>query len=201
MKHKHLNAVAMLIAAVVGGAVIVGCATQESEAGSPDSTVAAEVGGKKITMDEVDAAAKAKNMKPYQALYDARRAALDELVAEKLYEAEAASRGMSKEELIEQEITQKSPAVTDADIEKFFNENKARMGGRSMEQVTGQIREYLVGENRKSATDALVATIKSKNAVRVLLDPPRTEVKVASNDPRKGTKNAAIQIVEFSEFQ
>src|SRR6185295_7043164 len=96
-------------------ALAVGCAAsakdsskgKTAESGSGDATVVATIGGQPITLKEVDEKGQALNLKPYQALYDARKAALDVMVADRLLEAEAKSRGMTKEALVEKEVTSK----------------------------------------------------------------------------------------------
>jgi hypothetical protein len=47
----------------------------------------------------------------------------------------------------------------------------------------------------------LVAGLKEKQAVKILLEPPRSEVRIAEDDPTEGPKDAPIQLVEFSDFQ
>jgi len=68
------------------------------------------------------------NPAPSRRFYDARRGALDALSCERLLAAEASARGVTPEKLREQ-VTG-AAAVTDADIQAFYDQNKARMGGR-----------------------------------------------------------------------
>jgi protein-disulfide isomerase len=169
--------------------------------GEVAANVAAEVGQKKITLDEVDAKAKTMDAKPYQALYEARRLALGELIAEQLLDLEAAARGMTREALVEQEITAKAQPVTDADVEAFYKENQARMRGRTLEDSKGQIQQHLTATRLAEARQSYLDQLEAKAGVRQHLEPPRVEVLVAANDPRKGPADAPIQIVEFSDFQ
>ena len=43
-------------------------------------------------------------------------------------------------------------------------------------------------------------TLRAKSNVRILLDPPRTQVS-ADDDPAQGPANAPVTIIEFSDFQ
>ena len=69
------------------------------------------MGGAPITLAEVDdkaleqPAANFGSVKLSQALYEARRAALDEIVANKLIDAAAKAQGIDRAALIEKEIT------------------------------------------------------------------------------------------------
>ena len=64
-----------------------------------------------------------------QALYEARRTALDEIVANKLMDAAATAQGVDRAALIEKEITSKIPAVSDNDVTNWFQANQARFQG------------------------------------------------------------------------
>lgn len=183
------------------GAVDHGSSDARATTGAAASDVVATVAGETITLAEVDAAAKAQDMQPYQAIYDARAQALDGLIAERLLVVEATSRGISKDELIDTEIRSKIAAVTDADAESFYNENQSRMGGQPFEAMQGQIAAFLAAQRSAEAQGTFLTSLKEKSGVQVTLDPPRVEVLVAANDPAKGPYDAPVVIVEFSDFQ
>lgn len=191
----------LFLAMALAGLAATACAAPVTQAQNDDGEVAAKVGDRTITMEQVDAAARKANLKAYQALYDARRQALDELVSDELFAAEAKSRGITKDELIDQEITKKTPTVASADIEGFYNENRARMRGKSLEEMSGQIRNYLASQGTQQARADFIAKLKQKVAVKISLDPPRADVKVAKNDPAKGPPDAPVLLVEYSDFQ
>jgi len=166
-----------------------------------DSDVAAVVNGKKITTAELDAKALRTNMKLAQSVYDARKKVLDDIIMEKLLESEAKSKGMTPSALLEQRIAAKTRPVSDASVQAYYNTNKGRMRGRTLEQVGGQIRAMLVRQNKASARASVLAELKKNAKVKITLDPPRADVAFASNDPVKGPKDAKVTIVEFSDFQ
>lgn len=172
---------------------------EKPAAGSAE--VAAYVGGEAISMQELDAKIMKTNMKLAQSIYDARRAVVDEIVMEKLLSAEAGTKGIPVADLVKQKIAERLQPVTDADVETFFNGNQNRMGGRPLEQVSGQIKTYLETQRETEAKTALLTELKSKSEVRIVLAVPRAEVEVAANDPSKGAADAKVTIVEFSEFQ
>ena len=66
-----------------------------------DDEVAAQVGDLKITMTDLDDVARAANAQAYQALYDARRQALDQIIEKHLLEKEAGTRGISVSQLLQ----------------------------------------------------------------------------------------------------
>lgn len=165
------------------------------------SPVVAQVGDRKITLAEVDAKGMATRMETYQQLYEARRAAADEIVTDLLIEAEAKSRGLSKDQLVAQEIEAKTLAVTDADVSAWYEANKARVGTQSFDQVKGQIQEFLQNQNRTTARDGFLSQLRAKSSVSIALEAPRVAVAIADDEPSHGPVNAPVQIVTYSEFQ
>lgn len=169
--------------------------------GSNETGVVARVGDRTITLAEVDERALQSNMKAFQELYDARREAIEELVADALLQQEAGSRGISKDDLVAAEIDAKVPEVTQQDVEAFYNQNRARLGGQTLEQIGPQIHAFLVAQNESVARQTFLASLRSKTTVAISLDPPRVPIRVADNERVKGPENAPVTIVEYSDFQ
>jgi hypothetical protein len=172
-----------------------------------DREVVARVGDRTVTLDEVDRkalladAGSFAGMKLLHALYEARRRALDGLVADRLFEIEAETRGLTVEALLQREIAGKVTPVQDAEIEAWYRQNPGRVRGAPLDQVRDPIRKLLEEERQSAAVAALVEAIKKNVAVSIALDPPRQEVVVAANDPTLGPAGAPVQIVEYSDFQ
>jgi hypothetical protein len=182
--------------------------TSAQQARRPSQTdVVATVGSTSITLAEVDDKAlqqQAGNFsgeKLFQALYDARRVALDEIVADKLMEDAAKAQGIDRATLVEKEITSKVGAVTETAIAAWYQANQARVQGASLDQVRQPIRAFLTQERMQGVRDQYVATLKAKTNVRLMLDPPRQAVKMASTSPTRGRADAPIELIEFSDFQ
>jgi hypothetical protein len=91
--------------------------------------------------------------------------------------------------------------VIDEDIKRFYDENKDRAQGRPIEQLSGAIRDFLAGQRQQQARAQLVDDLKKKSPARILLEPPRQTVEVASDDPTMGPPTAAVTLVEFSDYQ
>jgi protein-disulfide isomerase len=178
---------------------------QQQKALAP-SDVVATVGSSNITAAQVDEKALQQptsnfgSMKLSQALYEARRIALDELVASTLIDREAKLRSVDRSALIEQEITSKVSQVTDPEIQQWYDANRNRVQGASLDQVRQPIRQYLTQERMELARQQYLTTLKAKTPVRVMLEPPRQAVS-AANAPAKGPTSAPIELIEFSDFQ
>ena len=197
----------LTLAALLG--VLAACSqTSAQQAKRPAPTEAvATVGGASITLAEVDDKAleqPASNFggaKLSQALYEARRAALDELVAGKLLDEAAKAQGVDRMALIEKEITANVPPVSDADIATWYQANQGRLQGAPLEQVKQPIRAFLIQERMQRIRAQYVDTLKAKTTVRVMLDPPRQKVAMVSSSPSRGPAGAPVEVVDFSDFQ
>jgi hypothetical protein len=177
-------------------------AARSSSGSASDSSVVARVGEREITLKEVDERAMKANMAAFQQLYDVRRQALEELLSDALLEQEAKTRGITKEELEAQEIRSKIREVTPKDVEDFFNQNRARIPPeQTLEQLSGQIREYMAAQNELAARESYLSALRAKANVDVSLDPPRVPITVADGERVKGPKGAPVTIVEYSDFQ
>src|SRR5687768_6043646 len=174
------------------------------QAGGGDA--AARVGDRTITVKELDdrwrAGDPAGHAEATQKLYEGRRNALDEIVAEMLVAEAAKGKGMSPDAYVEAEIARRAKPVTDADVVAFYQSNVSQMQGRTLDSIAPVINRYLQEQQRVTARQALVAELrKGGPALRVMIDAPRHEVTLAAADPAIGSASAPVTIVEFSDFQ
>jgi len=163
--------------------------------------VAARVGSAVITVQEVDAEFLSKNMKLAQQMYDARLKALEGLIMQRALRDEADADNISVDALIERKTAALAKPVTDADIQAYYDKNKRRMRGKPLEQASGQIRPFLAKQKKAAARRSLLAQVKEKVNIKIMLEVPRADVAIAANDPYKGPADAKVTIVEFSDFQ
>jgi hypothetical protein len=180
-------------------------ASETARATSKDesaSSVVARVGGREITLGDVDTRALKTNMAVFQQLYDARRQAVEELLSEALLDQEAAKRGITREELEAQEIRAKIPEITAKDVEDFYNQNRERIPAeQTLELLSGQIRDYLTVQNQLQARESFLSGLRANAEIDVSLDPPRVPITVADGERVKGPAGAPVTIVEYSDFQ
>ncbi len=160
----------------------------------------AVVAGTPITAAELDALAGSKLFQVRQQEYMVRRQTLDEAIGKRLFEAEAAARKISVDELTRVEIDGKAAPVTDADKKDFYEKNKARFGATPEEQALGQIEAGLRQQRVRERRAEFLKDLRAKANVKVMLEPPRVAVGEANN-PAKGPAGAPITLVEFSDFQ
>jgi protein-disulfide isomerase len=174
-------------------------APSHAYAGPPDEIVAL-IGGEPFTARQLEEAAGARLFQLRTQQYEAQRQILDDEIARRLLEREAAARKATVAELLNQEVESKVAPVTEAEQKAFYEQNKARMGGMTeadaLKRIEAGLRQQRVGERRAEFVNAL----RTKADVRVMLEPPRVAVP-GGDDPSRGPADAPITIVEFSDFQ
>ncbi|HEY1911362.1 MAG TPA: thioredoxin domain-containing protein [Vicinamibacterales bacterium] len=199
MRNICLGAVALIVTACSSTS-----AQQPKRQASGD--VVAIVGSTSITLSEIDEKAMQQpvssfgSMRLSQAIYEARRVALDDAIANKLMDDAAKAQRLDRAALIEKEITSKIATVTDADIQTWYQANQQRVQGAPLEQVKQPIRSYLTQQRMQDVREAYIETLKTKTSIKTMLEPPRQSV-ASSSSPSKGSTKAPIEIVEFSDFQ
>lgn len=194
---------AVLLLATIGCGDASGDTTTDTttSASDGDPTIVARWGDTTITLADLDKAAMGgENGDVYQKLYDARKKTLDAMIADKLTQLESDELGITPREVIQQQITDKIPQATPAEVQAFYDKNKAQING-DFEDVRVQIERYVFEQNRVGVLREYRGRLESKYDVSTSLDPIRFAVEVADNDPRKGPDNAPIRVVEWSDFQ
>jgi protein-disulfide isomerase len=151
-----------------------------------------------ITEKQLDAAIAARPKLARQ-LYELRHDALEDLVLQKLVEAAAAKQHLTVEAYLHREIDEHTVAPTEAEVRAFFDRELQASGSYSYEAVHEQVAAHLLAERRKQATVALIERLRADAQVQLLLVPPRIQVR--RNGPSRGPGDAAVTIVEFSDFQ
>ncbi len=124
-----------------------------------------------------------------------REEALDKLIEERVLALEAAASKSTPEALLAKLAV---PAVTDADVRKFFDANQARIS-EPFEAVQERIRSYLQKQAQADARSAFITALRANH--HVVIDLPPLREQVSANGPVRGPGSAPVTIVEFSDFQ
>ena len=89
---------------------------------------------------------------------------------------------------------------SDVEIAAWYEENRSRVGGRTLEQVRPQIAQVVRMAKRVAAMDSIEARLNRERNVTVHLQPLRLDVDDPTA-PAIGPANAPVTLVEFSDFQ
>jgi protein-disulfide isomerase len=126
----------------------------------------------------------------------------DQLVDNLLLLDEAKKRQIGPEEIIRTEISDKVRPPTDAEVVKFYEENKARING-DLNSVRNQVALYLQDESKRRLEHDLSEKLRKSANIRWLISEPPQPVQNISvdDDPARGAANAPVTVVEFTDFQ
>jgi protein-disulfide isomerase len=135
--------------------------------------------------------------------YDAARQAVEVKINNILLEAEAKRRNTTSEALLKTEVADKVTHPTDADVTKFYEENKARLNGVELATVRAEIVTYLEQPSREKLEQALVDRLRAGAQIRLMLTEPEALVEKVSvdDDPSRGSASAPVTVIEFTDFQ
>lgn len=179
--------------------VLLLCCHEAVQAGEP-TDVLATVNGRPITEADIAPTIEAQMLRIKNQIYTLKKQAVDALISDHLIEQEAKKRGLSRAQLLQQEVNAKVDAVSDAEIEQVYNANKSRLGGKTLEELKPQIRQQLQSAKQQQQQQEFVRALRKAAKVQLQLQPPLVEVAL-DGAPVRGPANAPITIVEFSDFQ
>ena len=168
---------------------------------SAGGQAAAQVGSTRITLDELDKRAAGTLARIDYERYEARRQALDEMVAERLLDEAARARGVTREALLKAEVDDKVQPPTDAAGAGRPTRSKAQLGGVPFEQLEDRIRRSLHEQALAERGAAFQLALKKDMPVQILLEEPRAQVAVPAGAPSLGPSDAKVTIVEFLDYQ
>ncbi|HVP31475.1 MAG TPA: thioredoxin domain-containing protein [Myxococcota bacterium] len=200
--------------AAFAGAAALGLACSKAEKGtlgppptggsSGSADVVATIGGEQVTMAELDAWIKEdlfkreSEGKNASAMFEMRSDALDRMIGERLLAAEAKKRNLTTEAVLQEEAA-KAPPVTDDAVKAFYEANKARLGGQTLEQISPRIRQHLEQQARNETAQKFVAGLREAAGVSVQMEQPR--VQVSGDGISRGPADAPVTMIEFSDYQ
>ena len=176
-------------------------ATASPTPGSSASEVVARVDGVAIRGAELDERVAKRLMRLRQDEYEIRRQALEEMIGERLLEKEAGARGISKEDLLRDEVDNQVQKPDPKLVEQLYEQNKARFGGQRKDEALADLRKALWDRVRSERRAAFQATLRQKARVEVALTAPRMDLAIPASAPTLGPNGAPVTIVEFTDYQ
>ena len=167
-----------------------------------DDAIVATVAGQPVKAGVISERLKPIAYRLRMEAYERARKKAEQLINDQLLLDEARKRGIGPEQIVRTEITEKTKQPTDAEVRKFYDDNKARIN-TEFEQVRYQIASYLQERDKERLETELSARLRKGADVRWLLTEPQQPIQAVSvdDDPSRGDVNAAVTVVEFTDFQ
>jgi protein-disulfide isomerase len=166
------------------------------------TAVLATVGGKQISAGVVIERLKPAIYKMRLNVYELEMEALERTINDILLIAEANRRNVPPEEIVRSEISEKSHPPTEAEVAKFYAENKTRIG-KDLDAVRNQLATYLQEQGRLQLERTMAEKLRKGAQIRLLISEPEPPTQAIStdDDPSRGVANAPVTIVEFTDFE
>jgi protein-disulfide isomerase len=168
----------------------------------PPNAVIATVGGVQITAGKIGERLKPILYELRLNTYELATEALNRTITDLLLIAEANKRNVGPEEIVRSEVTSKLRPPTEAEVAKFYSENKARINSE-LEAVKNQLANYLQEQDQRRLEQAMADRLRQGANIKLLLTPPEvpTQSVTVDDDPARGSASAPVTIVEFTDFQ
>ncbi len=166
------------------------------------ATGLATVAGRTITAAMIDDRLRALVYKQRLNTYLLEKQALDQTINDLVLLAEANRRSVPPEEIVRTEISDKIRQPTEAEISKFYADNKGTIPA-PLDSVRHQIVSYLQEQQRQKLESELSEKLRKQATIKLLLSAPAPLVQSISvdDDPSRGDPNAPVTVVEFTDFQ
>ena len=204
---KRTSLVLLLVFLSPISVLLTGCESTEGGASAPTESggspgdVIAVVASQEITLGEIEELSSGGLIRVRQSRYDLLRSTVERLGIQKLIEAEAAELGITPEELQLTEVDQKIQQPTERELERAYEANKHRSGGRSFQELRNSILNTIVRERVLERENRYISELKVKYGFSVSLPAPRVDFELTADNPSKGDTSAPITLVEFGDYQ
>jgi protein-disulfide isomerase len=165
-------------------------------------TVIVTVGGRAVTASLLNERLKPISYKLRIAAYELALGTIEQTINDMLLLAEANRRNVPPEQIVRTEVSDKIRAPSEAEVAKFYSENKSRITGE-LSAVRNELATYLQERERERLEKDFAEKLRKGANVRLLISEPVAPVQTIStdDDPVRGEATAPVTIVEFTDFQ
>jgi protein-disulfide isomerase len=192
----------VVLVTLILAATAVACAQvpASERSASPESGILATIGDEKITDADLEAIIGSRLMMLQQQIYDTKRQGLEQEIFNRLVDKEAALQGISKEEYLKVNITDKVGEPAEEEIAKVMAQYRARLPQED-DQARQQVVGFLTQQARQQVEQQLRQKLFAAGNVKILLEPPRVKAPVQAYNPSRGPADAPITLIEYTDYQ
>jgi protein-disulfide isomerase len=165
--------------------------------GQNDSNVVAEIGGQKVTTEELEEKEAGKLLQARYKYYLAERDALEQYIDDQLLELQAKKEGISVDELLKRHVSVNVQEPTEDQL-RFYYEGVQT--DEPYETARPNIIDTVHQLRMKKAHEAYVTALRGDYGVVIELSQPSAHVEVAGAQ-RRGSETAPVQIIEFADYE
>jgi protein-disulfide isomerase len=165
-------------------------------------TVLAAVNGEPLRVETINERTKSYLYKLDMRIFRVRKDVLDRRINDLLIVAEAAKRKVAPEDIVRTEVTDKIAQPTDAEISKLYEDHKAEIK-TDLAGARASMVNYLQQKQQEKLEKDLADKLRAGAKLQILLKEPEPRPLVVSiaGGATRGDQNAAVTVVEFTDFQ
>jgi len=190
-------ALAIVIAIVAGPAAIEAGQPVTIEVGQNNGKVVATVGSRPITEGEVESRIKAQLAVMESQVYALKRRTIQSIADEYILQQAANESHLSVAEYMRRQGG--TGSVSDEDAQKYYDQHKAQYR-QPYAQARASILNTILEQREQVRRQTILAKLRSRDPLKVMIEPPRIELKVDGH-PERGPADAPVTIAEFGDFQ
>lgn len=187
---------------LVAGNLLAGQATlpasQAEQKGSSD--VVATYADGRVTAAELSSAAGAALTRLKMQAYDIKVRTLKQMIFNRLLEEAAARAGKTRAQFFKEQVTDNVPEPPKERVDELLKRFRSQLKGTD-EEARRRVVEALKRQQRQRLEAALKERLFAQAGVKILINPPRLDIRINADDPVRGPVEAPVTIVEFSDFQ
>jgi protein-disulfide isomerase len=165
---------------------------------TPDEPVAL-VAGKPIYQRDLDSAVASQILPLRNQEYQIKSKGLEDLIRQRLVEAEANKQGITIDQLYIEEVDSKIPTPSEGEVAAYYLALKSQIK-TPLQEIKAQLQTNLKALETRQARQDYADSLRTKADVAVLLQQPRVEVAFDRSQVR-GELHAPVTIVEFADYQ
>lgn len=196
MKTRSWKVPGLIVAGALTGWVL-STLTAEARGDGEAREVLALVGSAEVTRAEVERTSHERFIGLARQHEELTQQSLIQAVRIKLVEVEAAARGISSQQLVEEEVFGRTPEPTVEEVEAVFRRSGARV---PLQHVEAQIRANLKIQAQEKRYEEFLGELRERHPVVNRMEPMRAVV-ADRGFPSRGADDARVTIVEFGDFQ
>lgn len=176
-----------------------GIAAQQKAKPGSDRKPIAEIAGKPIYEQDIVSQVQGRLVQIQRQQYKIKKEALDSYIDKQLLAKQAKAEGLTTQALLAREVDSKVPKPSDDAVYAYYIAQQ-NLQNRPFAQIKEQLRQGLRQALIARARKDYIASLRAKADVQVLLAPPRYQLSYQAARLR-GSPNAPVIIIEFSDFQ
>jgi len=165
--------------------------------GEDPAQVVARVGDQNITLGELMKREPAKMMDAANKYYEAESSVIQEAINNGILEQAAKKEHVTVDQLLDKHVRGKIKDPSDEALRVYY---EGLQTDQPYEALKDKIKEHVrEGRMRKAMMD-YAKSLRDSTTVVVMITPPKEEVAIG-NAPVEGSRDAAVKVVEFADYE